>query len=155
MKRERSETEPRRVAVRQVPPKEMLEEEPLDKHSSKSTLVVSLAQRVYETLDGLSRLLKDGPKSIDEERLADMQELLQLVGQGMTIEEMFNLDYSNRLHFLRKTIDRRNLKTKNWLTLAGLLDQEIQRVHKAFMGELQNFDSLLQLKGKFLGVKGV
>ena len=69
-------------------------------------------------LDWLSIYLNSNQdKMLDEVKLNEIVQLLEEVKNKMTLEEMYHLEYSNRLHYLRKSMARRNFKAKNWVTL--------------------------------------
>ena len=78
----------------------------------------NLGQRVFEELDWLSRHINNSQtKAIEESKTSEIGELLHEVGQKMTVDEMHNLEYANRLHYIHKVLNRRNFKGKNWSLL--------------------------------------
>ena len=48
----------------------------------------------------------------------------------MSFEEMLNLEYSNRLHYIQKLLNKKSSKSKNWLIMGSMIAEEIARVEE-------------------------
>ena len=63
------------------------------------------------------------------------------------------MEYSNRLHYIRKTIDNRSLKGKNWTALVNLIKTELNRVEGLFLTHFKDVSFLVEAKRRFRRVE--
>lgn len=61
-------------------------------------------------------------KGIDESKLVELKEMFMLNTEGMGIEEMHALEYSNRLAYIGKIVDRKKGKFKNINVLGSMVE---------------------------------
>lgn len=72
-----------------------------------------------------------------------------MVCESMPLHEMHNLDYTNRLHYIKKLMDRKPLKTKNWVALHSMVEEESRRAEQMYFSYLGKFEYLLEMKGRY------
>ena len=49
---------------------------------------------------------------------------------SMSFEEMMNLEYSNRMYYIQKLLNKKNSKVKSLMILSHIIAEEIVRVEK-------------------------
>ena len=54
----------------------------------------------------------------------------------MPLHEMHNLEYSNRLCYIVKVLEKKNMKSKSSVAMVNLFHDEIARVEKMYLDSL-------------------
>ena len=97
----------------------------------------------------MSRVLSTEEKALSSDKLEEDLDVLRLCAGELSLEEMYNLEYSNRLWYIRKTMEKRGVKGRSWSVLVNTIDEEIIRVKAAFFNHWEQVDQYQQIKTKY------